>query len=119
MGGSEVWADLDGYGGGYGGGSDWLVLGGGGLIGGYGGVVRLTVGGRGWGVGYRTGGGGVHTDSVRRALSAMARGCYTLCGGGYAGLYYSLRMPWCGVCIGQGCSMVWQGQRMGGVQVVV
>ena len=74
----------------------------------------MTVGGRGWGVGYRTGGGGVHTDSVRRALSAMVSGCSTLCGGGYAGLYHSLRMPWCGVCIGQGCSGVWQGRRMGG-----
>ena len=41
---------------------------------GMGGVVRMTVGGRGWGVGYRTGGGGVHTDSVRRALSAIVRG---------------------------------------------
>ena len=80
----------------------------------------MTVGGRGWGVGYRTGGGGVHTDSVRRALSAIVRGCSTLFGGGYAGLYYSLRMPRCGVCIGQGCSMVWQGRRMGGgVPVVV
>lgn len=41
-----MWADLDGYGGGYGG-SDWRVLGGGGLIGGYGGS-SMADGGRTW-----------------------------------------------------------------------
>ena len=54
-------------------GSDWRVVGGG-LIGGYGGVVWLTVGGRGWGVGYRTGGGGSPHRQCTEGLVCYSEG---------------------------------------------